>query len=52
MMISGMTEIFSFMSIVFSIYNIYRLDEEISGPFTSNYLGIKNPNSSQQRNEE
>lgn len=42
MMISGITEIFSFMSIVFAIYNMYKLDEQISGPFNGTYLGVAN----------
>jgi len=33
MMMTGMTEIFSYFTIIFYIYNMYKLDEEISGPF-------------------
>lgn len=44
--LSAMTEIISFFSIIMAIYNMYKLDEQISGPFDSNYVGVKNPSDS------
>lgn len=44
MMMQGMTEIFSFLSIIMSFYNMYMLDEQISGPFDYRYIGARRPN--------